>query len=128
MGRLFLKLLALLSFAVTGLFSFYLVVINFLDHLEEVSKAVLFFQLGCSILLAASGTIVFYRLKLAAIVAIVCQLGLLTLWMNFKPETGAEDALGMLQRDFPIAYGFSCLLSVVMLFLKSDVKREDAGI
>jgi len=129
--KLFFKLFLLLSYAITGFFSFYLVVINFLEHLDAVSKPVLFFQLACSIVLAASGAILFARLKLAAITAIACLLGLLSLWLNnaeiYLSETGAQhthDYAAILQQHYPKAYIVSFLLSIAAFFLPADKVKE----
>jgi len=129
--KLFFKLILLLSYAVSGFFSFYLVVINFLEHLDVVSKPLLFFQLACSVVLAASGAILFYRMKLAAITAVVCQLGLISLWMTnssiyISEDAGlhAHDYAFMLQQNYPKAYILSFVLSIVAFFLPAD---KEAG-
>lgn len=129
--RLFLKYLMVLTFAATGFFSFYLVIINFLENIDSVSKGMLFLRLGASIILAACGAIVFSKLRAGAIIAIVCLLCLGTLWMDFgslsgdiNPEQNPDTQQGMLEKMFPTAYVISLVLSIAGAILPVPQTRK----
>lgn len=129
--KLFFKLFLLLCYAVAGFFSFYLVVIHFLENLDSVSKAMLFFQLGCSVVLASSGAIMFYRMKLSAIIAVACLLGLLPLLLNITSvpvleitEQQTPDYARILGYHYPKAFILSFVFSVISFFLPPDKVRE----
>lgn len=127
--RLFLKYIMVLIFAVTGFFSFYLVIINFLENVDAVSKAILFLRLGAAVVLTAAGAIVYAKMRAGAIIALVCLACLGTLWMNFDHLSSdidpTESQEGMLEKMFPVAYVAS--LVVAVLGLVFPVKSTDSG-
>jgi hypothetical protein len=126
--RLFLKYIMVLIYAITGFFSFYLVIINFLENVDSVSKPVLFLRLGAAVVLTAAGAIVYGKMRTGAIIALVCLACLATLWMDFSNLSGdidpSESQESMLERMFPMTYITSLTVSVLgLVFPVKEVRK-----
>lgn len=122
--RLLINYLSVLVFAVTGFLAFYLVIIDFIEHLSDADKPVLWFHIACSVLIAAGGAIVAWRKKLGAIIVLLCLISLLNIWLSYTGLYVSEIAAHQIPENaptirkfFPAAYVTSAVFAVIQLLM-----------
>lgn len=122
--RLLINYVTVLVFAVTGFLAFYLVIIDFIEHLKDADKAMLWFHIACSVLIAAGGAIVAWRKKLGAIIVLLCLISLLNIWLSYTGlytnEIAAHqipESAPIIRKFFPASYVISAIFAVIQLIM-----------